>query len=284
MKFIKFSLCLYKVHAAIALTAAVMASNIFSREVETNRKEQTDPKWILVWEDDFETDGMIDSTVWSKIPRSHVPWCIHMSDYDELYDVKDGNLILRGMVNPGLPGDTMPFLTGGIFTKDKKSFYRGKIEIRAKLGMAKGAWPAFWLLSFDNTYRPHMAEIDIMEYFNHNYDQVSQAIHCYYNLDLGQSEPKKFVDPPIHKGEYNVYGVELWADSVVLRVNGHRTLCYPRIETDLEWQFPFDRPFLLLLDMQLGGLEDDYRIGKPDPNDLPVEMQIDWVRFYEYSR
>ncbi len=236
------------------------------------------PGWKVVWEENFSKDGVIDPAVWSKIPRGQSDWQRHMSDHDALYDVKDGNLILRGMVNPGLPGDTMPFITGGIYTKDKKSFYHGKIEIRAKLGNARGAWPAFWLLPFDNEQWPNGGEIDIMERLNS--DTIAyQTVHSYYTYKLKQKEPKQGTTAPIRKDAYNVYSVELYTDSIVFSINGRRTMNYPRIQTDQEGQFPFDRPFYLLLDMQLGGSW----VGKVDANDLPVEMYIDWVRFYEWK-
>lgn len=44
-----------------------------------------------------------------------------------------------------------------------------------------------------------------------------------------------------------------------------------------EGQFPFYIPQYLLIDMQLGG----QWVGDVDPADLPVEMEIDWVRYYE---
>jgi len=239
---------------------------------------KSQPGWKLVWEENFDKDGVIDEAVWSKIPRGRSDWDRHMSNYDALYDVKDGKLILRGMVNPGLPGDTMPFVTGGIFTKDKKGFYRGKIEVSAKFGDAQGAWPAFWLLPFDNTPWPNGGEIDIMERLNGD-DFVHLNIHSYYTNRLRQNEPKRSATAPIRNGEFNTYGIELYQDSVVHVVNGKKYLTYPRIETELEGQFPFDRPFYLLLDMQLGGSW----VGKVNPDDLPVEMYIDWVRFYEWK-
>ena len=236
------------------------------------------PGWKLVWEENFEKDGRIDETIWSKIPRGRSDWDRHMSDYDALYEVKNGNLILRGMVNPGLPNDTMPFVTGGVYTKDKKAFYHGKLEINAKLGNAQGAWPAYWLLPFDAIRYPHGGEIDIMERLNSD-DIAYQTVHSNYTINLRQTEPKKGTTAPIIKDDYNVYGVALYADSLVFSINGKRTMCYPRIETDLEGQFPFDRAFYLMLDMQLGGAW----VGKVEPNDLPVEMYIDWVRFYEWK-
>lgn len=249
---------------------------------------KSDPGWKLVWEDDFDKDGVIDESVWSKIPRGRADWSRHMSNDEALYEVKDSKLILRGMVNPGLPGDTMPFLTGGIYTKNKKGFYRGRIEISAKLGNAQGAWPALWLLPFDNTPWPYGGEIDMMERLN--YDAVvHHNVHTFFtknSRDTGQRGPRTSATVPIRNGEFNTYGMEMYPDSIVWLVNGERTFSYPRIETDLTWgsaegdgQFPFDKPFFLLLDMQLGG----NWVGEVNPNDLPVEMHIDWVRFYEWK-
>lgn len=239
---------------------------------------QPRPEWQLVWSDEFNEDGVIDLEIWSKIPRGRSDWDRHMSNHDPLYDVKAGNLILRGIKNPGIQGDTVPCITGGIFTKDKKGFHRGKIEISAKFQDTQGAWPAFWLLPFDNQGWPHGGELDIMERLNG--DSVAhQNVHSYYTKQSGQSTPKTNAISPIEHGGYNTYGVELWADSVVFLVNGRRTFNYPRIETDFGWQFPFDQPYYLLLDMQLGGSW----VGEVDLDDLPVEMYIDWVRFYEWK-
>ena len=236
------------------------------------------PGWKLVWEENFDKDGVIDEAVWSKIPRGRPDWQRNMSDYEALYDVKNGNLILRGIVNPGLPNDSNHFLTGGLWTMNKKGFYRGKIEISAKLGNAQGAWPAFWLLPFDNSPWPYGGELDIMERLNS--DSIAyQTVHSHYTHNLRQNEPKAGSTAPIRNGEYNTYGIELWADSVVFSINGKRDFHYPKIETDLDGQFPFDKPFFLLLDMQLGGSW----VGEVNPDDLPVEMYIDWVRFYEWK-
>ena len=229
--------------------------------------------WQLVWEENFDKDGVIDETVWSKIPRGTSDWNNYMSNYDSLYDVKDGNLILTGMVNPDTVSDAVPC----IYTKDKKGFENGKIEICAKLGNAQGAWPAFWLLPFDNEQWPHGGEIDIMERLNS--DTIAyQTVHSHYtyNLKMGDN-PKQGGVGTIKKDSYNIYSVELYADSIVFGINGNHTFTYPRIETDKEGQFPFDRPFYLLLDMQLEGSW----VGKANPKDLPVSMYIDWVRFYQ---
>ena len=42
-------------------------------------------------------------------------------------------------------------------------------------------------------------------------------------------------------------------------------------------QYPFGEPYYLLIDMQIQGSW----VGKADPKQLPVEMEVDWVKFYE---
>lgn len=235
-------------------------------------------EWKLVWEENFDQTDSFDDSVWSKIPRGTADWNNYMSDFDSCYAMRDGNLVLRGLANFSLPNDTAPYITGGVYSKGKKSFMRGRIEIRAKLNGATGAWPAFWLLP-ENAPWPMGGEIDIMERLNN--DTIAyQTVHSHYTYDLGfENEPPHGSTGPIDRDGYNVYAVELYPDSLSFFINDYHTFTYPKIETTEEGQFPFDQPFYLLLDMQLGGSW----VGVVDPDDVPVEMLIDWVRFYQKS-
>lgn len=234
-------------------------------------------EWKLVWEDNFDGVDSFDETKWSKIPRGLSDWNNYMSDFDSCYAIENGNLVLRGLVNYSLPADTAPFLTGGLYTKGKMGFANGRLDIRAKLYGATGAWPAFWLLP-ENSKWPYGGEIDIMERLNN--DTIAyQTVHSPYTQVLGiRDNPKQGSTGRINRDDYNVYSVEMYHDSLVFFINDIRTFSYPRIETDKEGQFPFaDKPFYLMLDMQLGGSW----VGKVDSADLPVKMEIDWVRFYQ---
>ena len=234
------------------------------------------PEWRLVWEENFDQINDFDPAVWSKIPRGTADWNNYMSDFDSLYEMRNGNLVLRGIQNLTQPQDTAPFPTGGVYTKGKMGFMDGRLEIKAKLNGATGAWPAFWLLPQEGQW-PMGGEIDIMERLN--YDNIAyQTVHSHYTYDLGfKTTPPQGSTGPIHPEAYNVYAVEMYADSLCFFINDQHTFTYPRIETDQEGQFPFHQPFYLLLDMQLGGSW----VGAVDPTELPVEMSIDWVRFYQ---
>ncbi|MBB6498758.1 glycoside hydrolase family 16 protein [Pedobacter cryoconitis] len=225
------------------------------------------------WVEDFNQTGSFDTSKWSKISGGTSDWDKHMSDRSECYAIRDGKLVLRGFVNPDLKRDPRPYLTGGISTKGKVDFDLGRIEIRAKFSSGKGAWPALWMVQSTGTY-PSGGEIDMMEHLN--YDKaVYQTIHTAYTLANGNPNvPQRFAHVTFNENEFNTFAVEKYQDSVVFYVNNKRSFAYLRTPIN---QFPFaDVKHYLLLDMQLGGSW----VGTIDPKTLPVEMEIDWVKYY----
>lgn len=242
-------------------------------------QKETGNGYKVVWEENFEDSTKLENN-WSKIPRGSSDWNNYMSDYNGLFSVTNNNLVLKGIKNTVLPDDSVPYLTGGVYTKDKRTFSNGRLEIRAKLFGARSAWPAFWLLP-ENAKWPHGGEIDVMERLNMD-DYVYQTVHSDYTFNQGiKDDPKSGVVAHIKPDNYNVYAVELFQDSVSFFINNTHTFTYPRIETDKTGQFPFgDKEFYLLLDMQLGG---DW-VGPVNEQDLPVEMHIDWVRFLQKEK
>ena len=236
-------------------------------------------RYALIWNDEFNS-GKLDTEVWSKVKRSSADWAVHMSSHDTLYAFEDGNLVLRGMLNDFLPNDKVPYLTGGIWSKHKKNFGFGRIEIRAKFDVAQGFWPAIWMLPQANHALswPHGGEIDIMEHFR-DYPYVNNTIHSHYTYNLGKrNRPPQVAYPNYKEGEYNTYGVERFQDSLVFFVNGKRTFNYPRFRKGVDGQFPFSQhDYYLILDAQLGRDRSPYI----DTTKLPVELRVDYVRYYE---
>lgn len=266
-------------HALICLSALFWTSTGLMARTHKENKSQ---EYRLIWKEDFRGKNYKTNS-WSKIPRGESDWNRHMSDDKRLYEVRKGRLILRGMVNDGSflfkgETDTAKHVTGGLLTRGKRNIQYGKVEVRAKLGCAQGAWPAFWMLA-ENGKWPDGGEIDIMEHLNH--DTIAyQTIHSHYTyvLKLGNTPPHGSTGP-IKPGKFNTYAVEILPDKLILSINGQTTLTYPRIQTDKPGQYPFGTPFYLLLDMQLGGSW----VGKILDEQLPVEMEIDWVKMYEWT-
>lgn len=249
------------------------------------------------WADEFNGTSF-DTTVWAKIPRGGSPWDSHMAFDDDLFEVKDGCLILRAKVNPDTTVDKAPLLTGGLITKLPVSFGYGKLEVRAKLDGVGGGWPAIWMMPVDNgdddpmdpywdgyDFRDY-GEIDICERLNFE-PQAYQTLHTSYTLttrdESGQPQSKTGA---INPDDFNVYTMEHWRDSIRLSINGVNTITYKKLtqspegkEIPTRAQWTFDRNFDLRIDMQVGAPWP----GEAVLEDLPVEMAIDWVRFYAFK-
>ena len=248
------------------LASCCLVSSCFS--------EKSEPTWKLVWTENF--DGpTLDETVWTRIPRGVSDWNNYMSLSDSCFDFRNGNLVLRGKRNYTEKNDTAPYLTGGVFTKGKKLFDGGRIEICAKLMGGKGEWPAMWMLP-DKGKWPYGGEIDIMERLNHD-DFAYQTVHSYYTKKVNDTIPMHYATHPIKPNDYNIFSVDIYPDSLVFAINHEHSFTYPRIEKAGKDQFPFYQPYYLLIDMQLGGTW----VGAVDPDELPVEMLVDWVKYYK---
>ena len=138
-------------------------------------KQTSHGRWQLVWQEEFRGRRLSDE--WTRIPRFPNPseWNKYMSLDDRLFRLRHGRLTLYGRVNDFLPQDTAHYLQGGIYTKDRKTFHRGRIEIRLRMDDAQGAWPAAWLLPQGGRW-PQDGEIDIMERLNDE-GEAHQTVH-----------------------------------------------------------------------------------------------------------
>ena len=231
--------------------------------------------------DDFE--GPLDTNVWSRLGPGRSPWNKHMSTRPDLIEMRDGCLVLVGTVNADTNADPRPYLTGGVWNQkgpaNTKMTY-GRVEIRAKFEDAKGAWPAFWMLTDVKDAQgrgwPWSGEIDIVERLNAD-PFVHQTAHTGWTYSKGRAgAPRQGGKGAIRQGEFNVYGLERTPTALIWSVNGVETFRYEKTDCGDADQWPFTTPFYFLLDMQLGG----NWVGEIDPKTLPVRTWIDWIRVY----
>lgn len=131
--------------AALLLLAFCALSSPLPAQSKSRHSAQR-KGWELVWHDEFNGHALSDE--WTRIPRFPNPseWNKYMSTDDRLFRVSQGRLTLYGLTNDYLPQDTAHLLTGGVYTRGKRLFQRGRIDIRLRMDDASGAWPAAWLL------------------------------------------------------------------------------------------------------------------------------------------
>lgn len=239
--------------------------------------EKTPEDWQLVWSEEFES-GTLNETVWTRTSRGGADWAKTQSPDPRLVTFRDGLCVLSGIVNDDTDSDPSPYICGGIISQGKMAFEpECRIEVRARLHGAKGAWPAIWLMPDGGDLGwPHGGEIDIMERLNNNHIAY-QTIHSAYTLHGEGQKSHHGTTAPINRDDFNVYGVEIHEDSISFFINGVNTMNYPRLTPRPQGQYPFIHPWYILIDMQLEGSW----VGKADPADLPVEMEVDWVRYYK---
>lgn len=245
--------------------------------IHTTSLHATTKDWNLIFEDNFNKSGSFNSKKWSYAPRANPAWARFLTEGKDYVSQKNGNLVLR-MDNKFIVNDSIPFHSGGIQTAGKFSFLYGKVEVRAKFTQGKGSWPAIWMMPEQpHAYGgwPNSGEIDIMEHVN-NEVNIHQTIHnaAETNEKGGSSSTKstKYI-----KNEFNIYGIIWDPQKIEFYVNNQLTYTYHKKDNATSKEWPFDKPFYLILN-QSGGAGWP---GKIDEKDLPFEMQVDYVKVYQ---
>ena len=242
-------------------------------------KEDKPKEWVLEWEDEFNGDWY-NEDIWNVTPEGKPDWCSQMAPYKDLYQVNNGILTLWAKKNTNHPEDERDCLTGGLWTRNLKSFKEGKLVIRARHKQAKGFWPAIWLRPQDGP-KDEYSEIDIVELVK---GKAFQTIHTDYSIAMKeQGTPVKDNTISLYLENFegwHEYFVEIHENEIRLGIDGKTTLVYTK-RTDLKpgdpQQFPFyDRSFYLILSAQLGGKW----AGQPSLVELPVSLDIDYVKYY----
>ncbi len=233
--------------------------------------------WAMVFEDNFNAIGGFDNTKWSYCSRNTSSWSKYLTataDYASL----DGNNLVLKMDNKIIPGDAVPYHSGGIETNGKFSFTYGKVEVRAKFSQGQGSWPAIWMMpATPVSYGgwPNSGEIDIMEHVN-NESVIHQTLHngSVTNANGASSATKS---SSYTVSDFNTYGIIWEENKIEFYLNGVLKNTYTKPTNATSAQWPYNRPFYLILN-QSGGA------GWPGPitdSNLPFQMQVDWVRVYK---
>ncbi|MCH5226555.1 MAG: glycoside hydrolase family 16 protein [Muribaculaceae bacterium] len=238
-------------------------------------------EWTLVFEDDFEgTDETPNPEYWTLTPKGDKTWNRYMSgSYDQAYQ-KDGYLYLFGMLSNG------QYLTGGIETLDKYSFTYGQVKCRARfLKQPQGNHTGIWMMPEPPAQTwPRSGEIDIMEHLNDESVIWETAHYWDGTTEETGEDAESHTSTSVDNDEFNVYGIIWDKNSVSFTVNGvvHHTYTNsdPSNE-DFSYQYPFTKPFYLILSQSLGG-EGTWE-GPITDSELPAVFQIDWIKVWQKS-
>ena len=116
-------------------------------------------QWQLVWSDEFNIDGAPDESVWNFENGYSRNMEAQWYQPDNAY-CKDGYLVIEARKECNRPNPlfeegssdwrkknrTIDYTSASLTTAGKKDFLYGRMEVRARVPVAKGAWPAIWTL------------------------------------------------------------------------------------------------------------------------------------------
>lgn len=239
--------------------------------------------WQLVWSDEFDTGVQPDQTRWSYDVGGGGWGNQELQYYTDARPqnsrIQDGVLIIEA-INEDFFGSS--YTSARLSTRGKGDWLYGRIEVRAKLPLGLGTWPAIWMLATDSDYGdggwPDTGEIDIMEGVGHEPDRTHSAIHVQALNHLLNNNPGSTFVKENSRTDFVVYALDWTPNTITTYVDGEVNLVYERDNSD--WQrWPFDRPFHVILNLAVGGAWGG--IQGVDPNDYPTRFEIDYVRVYE---
>jgi beta-glucanase (GH16 family) len=256
--------------------------------------------WRLIWNDEFDGCGRPDSTKWGYelgFVRNREPQWYTAENVFQL----DGNLVIEArQANFPCPAyregsqswytnrKTIEWTSGSVQTKGKFSFQFGRVEVRARIPVCLGAWPAIWLLGLTHRW-PACGEIDMMEYYLYEGKPTVLANACWAGDDDASEQWDSsytllthFTDrDPAWASRFHVWRMDwdkdwirLYLDNELLNeIDLSKTVNGKLRATGVN---PFHAPQYLLLNLAL-----DTRVRRLNPVDFPIRYEIDYVRVFQ---
>ena len=230
----------------------------------------------LVWADEFNGTELNEKD-WSFELGDGCPALCGWGNKERQIYTKRNHRLENGMLFIQARKENDRYTSMRISSKGKKEFQYGRFEIRAKLAVGEGVWPAFWLLgsNIDEVGWPMSGEIDVLEYVGRAPQEIFTTLHTQdKNGDFANTKTTHI--PKIEEG-FHVYAAEWDAESITFFIDGVNVYTFaPKEKTAAIW--PFDQPFYLLLNLAIGG-----HFGGPEVDDdiFPQEFIVDYIRVYQ---
>ena len=258
----------------------------------------------LVWSDEFEEDGR-PSKDWTFergfVRNQELQWYQSQNAY-----VKDGCLVIEGRKehrkNPLYEAESndwrrnrefIEYTSSSLTTRLGFQFMYGRVEVRAKIPVSSGSWPAIWLLG--NKWEwPQNGEIDMMEYYIKDGVPSILANACWGSTEQWKAVWDSAVTPLTHFTEkdpdwankFHIWRMDWDKDFIRLYLDDELLNEIDLSQTNNgglggNHENPFSNTIpgfkhFILLNLALGS-----NGGTPDDSQFPLRYHIDYVRVYQ---
>jgi beta-glucanase (GH16 family) len=267
--------------------------------------KQNKSEWSLVWNDEFNGKE-IDRSKWTFDIGN---WIVdengngitrgwgneekeYYTDSNENAFIDDGKLVIKAKKEQVTDQfGTYDYTSAKLKTKGLFSKKYGRYEIKAKLPVGKGLWPAIWMLPEEDKYGTWAAsgEIDIMEAWGSRPNTVAGTIHYGEGWPNNKYTGKEF-ELPENRGidKWHTYALEWEPGELRWYVDGELYQTQNRWYSkgkdnaaNFSYPAPFDQEFYLVMNLAVGGWFD----GEVDETTkFPSQMEVDYVRVYDLKK
>ena len=259
------------------------------------------PSMNLVWSDEFNATGKPNPAYWvyenGFVRNEELQW--YQSNNA---NCANGTLILEAKrerkLNPNyVAGSTdwkknrqyAEYTSACIKSPGLVKYQFGRIEVRARINVSKGSWPAIWTLG-ENGEWPSNGEIDIMEFY-----QRSGVPTILANVAWGTStrwtakwdsstKPLSYFTGKDANwvAKFHTWRMDWNKDSICLYLDNellNYTLLSQTINaTGITPQNPFLQKHYFLLNLAIGS-----NGGDPAQTAFPLKYEVDYIRVYQKS-
>jgi beta-glucanase (GH16 family) len=246
----------------------------------------------LVWADEFNNNGSPDSSNWGYergfVRNEELQWY-----QPENAQCRNGLLVIEARKeekpNPNfITGSSewrsnrpqINYTSSCILTRGKKVWQYGRFELRARISIDKGMWPAWWTLGVEKRW-PANGEIDIMEYYK---GKLLANIACIGTDRKAEWYSNRFSTDSLGgnkwAGEFHVWRMDWTEEFIALYLDDqllNKTSLDLLVNKDGSGFNPFKQPHYMLINLAMGGMNG----GDVSATSFPQLLEVDYVRVYQ---
>lgn len=259
---------------------------------QQNSSDTTQDGYRLVWADEFDTDGAVDTSNWGFekgfVRNNELQWYQTENAW-----CKNGFLVIEARKeqkpNPRYEAgskdwrknrEQINYTASSINTSGKHSWQYGRFEMRGRIDIRSGLWPAWWTLGVSGSW-PANGEIDIMEYYQNKLlanvacigpDEKAEWYSQAFATDSlgGAAWASRF---HVWRMDWDAQAIALYCDDQLL----NRVPLEKLVNKDGSGINPFRQPHYMLLNLAIGGNNGGDTGATPFPN----RFEVDYVRVYQ---
>jgi len=275
----------------LAITSSVFFLGNNSDVKQNGFKNQ---QYKLVWADEFNREGRPDSLNWNFetgfVRNEELQWYQPENAYckngcliiEARKEERDNPDYIEGINNWKRSRKKIEYTSSCLITAGKRSWLYGRFEMRARIGISEGLWPAWWCLGIDKRW-PACGEIDMMEYYR---GKLLANILCQGKENEQEwhstTASMKSLGDSVWASRFHTWRMDWTKESISLYVDDFLLNKMPvdsLVNKDGSGFNPFRQPQYMLVNLAIGGQNG----GNPEHTIFPSKFEIDYLRVYQLS-